>query len=155
MTKSDLPDELRVRAWMSPPEHTIDPDSFVDDAFRVMRRADVRHLLVTKGEELAGVVTDRDLRRPDWSDGEVLSARDMYRFGDELRVYDVMTSEVITVQLDDATAFAARLMVENKINCLPVLQGDKVVGIITSSDLLGALVREVDPELMEMREAMA
>lgn len=153
---SELPSEMTVKAWMNPPEHTISPDAYAEDAFKVMKRAGVRHLLVMRGEELVGVVTDRDLRRPDWSDGDVLSVREMYRLGEELRVYDVMTSDVTTTGPDDLTSQAAKVMVENKFNCLPVVDDDdEVVGIITSSDLLAALVHEVDPDFVAAREAEA
>ncbi len=69
----------------------------------------------------------------------------MYRLGDDLRVRDVMTEEVLTAKPQDPIAHAARVMVENKFNCLPVLREDKMVGILTSSDLLAALVYQVDP----------
>src|SRR5690606_38356298 len=101
-----------------------------------------------------GVVTDRDLRRPNWNGDDLLSVRDMYLLGDELRVFDVMSEDPITVTPDELTATAARIMVENKFDCLPVLDDrGAVVGILTSSDLLGALVYEVDPVALEAREA--
>jgi acetoin utilization protein AcuB len=136
---------------MSPAEHTVRPDAFADDAFAILKREHVRHLLVMRDGELVGVVSDRDLRRPDWG-GKVLSAREMYLLGDELRVYDVMTEDVVTVTPATATADAARMMVEGRFNCLPVVGDDgAVVGVITSSDLLAALVREVEPEAVAAR----
>jgi acetoin utilization protein AcuB len=155
MSKTDLPSELLVQAWMSPPEHVVGPDALVDDALVVMRSAGVRHLLVMKEDELLGVVTDRDLRRPNWKNGDVMSIKDMYRIGEQLRVRNVMTKKVIAVKPKDTTAYAAQLMVENKFNCLPVKKGSEVVGIITSSDLLAALVHEVDPTYAEAREEEA
>jgi acetoin utilization protein AcuB len=155
MSKTDLPNELSVRAWMSAPEHVIDPDATVDDALKVMRRAAVRHLLVMSDDELVGIVTDRDLRRPNWKNGDVMSIAAMYQVGERLRVRNVMTKHVISVKPRDSTADAARLMVENKFNCLPVMRGGEVVGIITSSDLLAALVHDVDPDYTEVREGEA
>lgn len=146
MVDPDLPDAGLVQAWMNPPEHTVAPDDRADEAFAHMKRAGVRHLLVMKDEELCGVVTDRDLRRPDWHDGKTISIRDMYLIGKDLRVRDVMTREVLTSEMDDSIVHAARMMVENKINCLPVMRDERVVGILTSSDLLAALVYSHDPE---------
>lgn len=144
MNKTD-PKDQTVRAWMNAPDYHVSPSTPLDDAFGTMRREDVRHLLVMDGDQLLGVVTDRDLRRPE-TGGKLWSFQDMYFIGDGLRVSDVMTREVISVSGDDSTAYAARVMVTNKINCLPVLQGQSVVGILTSSDLLAALVHTVDPD---------
>ncbi len=156
MSQADLPNELMVGAWMNEPEHWVEPTATVDDAFARMRRANVRHLLVLKGgEELVGVVTDRDLRRPDWADGDVMSVKEMYKLGEKLRVADVMTEDPITVEPSQLTSEAAKLMVDNKFNCLPVINEEKVVGILTSSDLLAALVHEVDPDFRAAREMEA
>lgn len=153
MSQVELPNEMVVGAWMNEPEHWVEPSATVDDAFARMRRANVRHLLVLKGgEELVGVVTDRDLRRPDWADGDVMSVKEMYKLGEKLKVQDVMTEEPITVTPRQLTSDAAKLMVENKFNCLPVVEDDKVLGILTSSDLLAALVHEVDPDFVAARE---
>lgn len=151
MAFDELPSEFLVGSWMSPPEHTVRPDAFAEDAFTILKRERIRHLLVmNEAGELLGVVTDRDLRRPDWG-GRVLSMRDMYLLSDELRVYDMMTEEVVTVTPDTPTADAARMMVEGKFDCLPVVADGEVVGIITSSDLLAALVHEVEPDAVSAR----
>ena len=152
---TELPSELTVSAWMNNPEHWVVPEAYVEEAFAIMRRAGIRHLLVMKNDELLGVVTDRDLRRPNGVGEELVSVREMYLFGDNLRVADVMTEEPVTIGPDTLTAEAARVMVENKFDCLPVLKGEKVVGIITSSDLLAALVYEVDPDFVAARELEA
>jgi acetoin utilization protein AcuB len=147
-----LPNETRVGAWMNPPDYTIGPDALVEEAFSVMQRANIRHLLVVESDDLVGVVTDRDLRRPPSEEADVANVSELYRLGDELKVRDVMTEDVLTADPNDHTAGAARIMVENKINCLPVVAEQKVVGILTSTDLLAALVHEVDPEAIAARE---
>ena len=155
MSQNELPSELLVAAWMNEPEHTVEPDTPLEEAFALMQRENVRHLLVIRGgEDLLGVVTDRDLRRPS-NDGNVMSVSELYRMGEDLTVADVMTEDPTTVGPHDLTAHAAKLMVDNKFNCLPVMRGSRVVGIITSSDLLAALVHEVDPEFVAAREAEA
>jgi acetoin utilization protein AcuB len=150
MSEQELPNELSVKAWMNAPDHTIGPDAMAEEAFAIMQRADIRHLLVMKDEELLGVVTDRDLRRPKSEGGEVMSVSELYRLGEDLTVEEIMTSPPFTASPDDSTAQAARVMVENKFNCLPVLNGDKVVGILTSSDLLAALVYSSDPDFADL-----
>jgi len=152
MSSDDLPNENRVGAWMNPPDYTIGSHELVDEAFKLMQRQNIRHLLVVDNDELVGVVTDRDLRHQELEADEITSVSEIYRVGQKLKVEDVMTDQVITATADDLTADAARIMVENKINCLPVVDDDKVIGILTSSDLLAALVHEVDPDFVAARE---
>jgi acetoin utilization protein AcuB len=151
--KEDLPSEMLVKAWMNPPEYSVKSNTLVDEAFATMKRERIRHLLVVDEDELVGVVTDRDLRRPDAPDGNVMSVQDMYLLGRDMKVADVMSTAVQTAGPDDLTAHAAKLMVENKINCLPVVRDGEVVGILTSDDLLAALVYSVDPEFVAARDA--
>ncbi|MCC6523565.1 MAG: CBS domain-containing protein [Polyangiaceae bacterium] len=153
---AELPNELLVAAWMNQPDHQVAPTTTLEDAFAVMQRENVRHLLVVDGGDLVGIVSDRDLRRQETprrkSSKEPWTLHDLYLFGDELAVRDVMTEDVVTVSPDDPTSTAARVMVENKINCLPVVLGGDLVGILTSSDLLAALVYSSDPDEREARE---
>ena len=152
--KHDLPDEARVAAWMNPPEFSIRPDAPVDGALAILKREHIRHLLVLDADDaLVGVVTDRDLRRPDVGAGELLSIKDMYLLGADMKVRDVMTDDVVTVAPDTSTAEAATLMTERKIDCLPVVREHEVVGILTSTDLLRALVHQMDPVAIEARDA--
>ncbi|MEM1029137.1 MAG: CBS domain-containing protein [Myxococcota bacterium] len=142
---------IKVKMWMNPPEHTVDRGTTVEEAFAVMAREGIRHLLVVdESEELVGVVTDRDLRRPT-IDGEVMTVEAMYKVGEALKVRDVMTASPMTVGPETHAAEAARMMVENKFNCLPVVDRDGgLVGITTSVDLLSALVHETDPLAAEL-----
>lgn len=149
---NDLPSEMFVKAWMSTPDYTVAPSTSIDEAFATMKRERIRHLLVVERGELLGVVTDRDLRRPDGGDGKVMSVLDLYLLGTKMKVADVMTSKVVTAGPDDATAHAAKLMVDNKISCLPILRDAEIVGILTSDDLLAALVYAVDPDFVAARE---
>lgn len=135
-----LPDNHYVRAWMSPPEHQVGVDTKLEDAFETMLREQVRHLLVIEQGELCGVVSDRDLRRPRGQAGRPMSARELFLLASELRVGDVMSERPITIGPDDTVSYAAEMMVENKVSCLPVLDAGRVRGILTSDDLLAALV---------------
>lgn len=145
-------DTMQVKAWMNPPEHTVGPQTPLEEAFGLMAKEGIRHLLVLDDDnELVGVVTDRDLRRPS-VDGEVMTIEKMYKVGDALKVSDVMTEGPMTVDPDTHTTEAARIMVENKFNCLPVVADGDLVGITTSSDLLSALVHNADPMAAELED---
>jgi acetoin utilization protein AcuB len=136
---------LKVKAWMSPPTYKVTPDTLVDDAFRLMRDRQIRHLLVMEAGALAGVVTDRDLRHPG-RPGRPFTVSELYLVGRNLTVLGLMSTQVVTVDEDDSTAFASRLMIHHQIGCLPVMRNGEVVGIVTSTDLMRALAYAVDPE---------
>jgi acetoin utilization protein AcuB len=137
--------QLEVKAWMSAVPLSVTPDTRVDDAFRLMRSKQVRHLLVEENGTLVGVVTDRDLRHPG-RPGTPFTLNDLYLVGRELTVLSVMSTQLVTVDEEDNTAYASRLMIHNQIGCLPVMREGVCVGILTSTDLLRALTYAVDPE---------
>lgn len=116
-----------------------------------MRSHRVRHLLVVDRERLVGVISDRDLGQPGgklWAPGAEES------IGREQRVGDAMSADPITVDDEDSTSHAARLMIDRGIGCLPVMRDRVCVGVLTRTDLLKALAYAADPDatwLFEMR----
>lgn len=131
---------MRVKEWMSPSPTTADPKVSVSEARELMRRKVIRHLLVTDGERLAGIVTDRDIRLNLPSPATSLSVWEINYLLAKLTVGDVMTKAVITVEPERPIEEAARLMLEHRIGALPVVDGGLLVGILTETDLLRAFV---------------
>jgi acetoin utilization protein AcuB len=119
---------------MRTPAVVIPPDTTLQDAYRTMQEKGIRHLPVVETGELVGVVTDRDLRL-------ATSALAPSPFPPGCRVSEVMARKVQTTDPLDPVEDAARVMRERKIGCLPVLEGNTVIGIITGIDLLDALIR--------------
>lgn len=133
-----------VGQWMTQNPETISPDTSVRSAFFKMRLEGYRHLLVEEDGQLAGIVSDRDLRRPDISD-EPDGWNDFYNLDDDYEVRFVMTREVKTVSTQDTLEKAVKLMTEHKFNALPVLdKTGKVIGILSSHDLLHAFQKALD-----------
>jgi acetoin utilization protein AcuB len=97
-----------------------------------------RHLLVVEGERLVGIVTDRDIRLNLPSPATSLSVWELNYLLARLTVRDVMSRSVITIGADRHAAEAARIMVDHKIGALPVLDGERLVGIVTETDFLRA-----------------
>lgn len=124
---------MRVSRVMTSPVSTIDPATELVVARELMAANQFRHLVVSQGGKLLGVISDRDVHR----------SRPKL-FDDVWRVRDVMTTDVITVARDASIAEAARTMREHRIHSLLVLQGEELVGIVTASDLLEVL--EFAPE---------
>lgn len=134
---------MRVRDVMSVPAAAVASDDSLHVADGTMSLGGVRHLVVLSGGELAGVVSERDiLRAPGMLapvDGLAVDARAALKV---LRVGDVMSSPAITVRGDTPVAEAAALLVDNRVGCLPVLEEGRLVGIVTTSDLLRSVARD-------------
>ena len=131
---------MRVREWMSPSPTTVGPETSVSEARELMRRKVIRHLLVTEGERLAGIITDRDIRLNLPSPATSLSVWEVNYLLAKLTVGDVMAKAVITVEPERPIEDAARLILEHRIGALPVVEDDRLVGILTETDLLRAFV---------------
>jgi len=138
---------MRVAQWMKKDPITISPETGVWEAARLLRQYRIRHLPVVKRGKLVGIVTDRDVKRVLPSPATSLSVYEVSYLLDRLEVKEVMTKEVITVGPLVPIEEAAKIMHDRKIGCLPVLEGEALVGIITETDLLAALV-----EVMGVRE---
>jgi len=124
---------MDVREAMTAPAVTVSLRQTIGEAAAIMRRGRFRHLPVVQSGALAGVISERDLHTGDGTLSEDEHRRRPLRA--------VMTADVITIAAHDPIEQAARLMLENKVGCLPVMEQDAVVGIITESDIFRAFVR--------------
>ncbi|HEY7519860.1 MAG TPA: CBS domain-containing protein [Methylomirabilota bacterium] len=129
---------MRVRDLMTKSPLTVPLEMPVVDARRMMLEHRIRHLLVTDGPRLAGIVTDRDIRLNLPSPATSLSVWEINYLLARMTVDSVMTKTVITVDPERDAQNAARLMLDHKIGALPVLEGGTLVGIMTESDVLRA-----------------
>jgi acetoin utilization protein AcuB len=136
---------MRVRELMTGALITARPDMPVLDARHLMVEKRIRHLLVTsEGGELLGIVTDRDIRLNLPSQATSLSVWEMNYLLTRLTVGKVMTESVITVGPDREARDAAQLLLDHRIGALPVVDGGRLIGIVTETDLLRAFVRSAD-----------
>ncbi|HSF05258.1 MAG TPA: CBS domain-containing protein [Methylomirabilota bacterium] len=130
---------IRVRDRMSRGVATIHSDALVRGAAEMMRTRRIRHLPVVNREgRLVGIVTDRDLRQVIFDPSIQGQAGAVADTLGRLTVREVMTWGVVTARPDTTIGEAARRMHEKKIGALPVVEGDRVVGIVTESDILKA-----------------
>ncbi len=131
---------MKIKEWITTEIITISPEASVKEAFGLMKSMGIRHLPVVKEGILKGIVTDRDLRRPKISD--VFKTWDeLYRIDDNIQVEDVMITPVITLGQDATIQEAAKLMVQNRIGAIPIVDAKKkLAGIIVESDILRAFV---------------
>ncbi len=117
--------------------HGVRPDDMVLDALKLMATQDIGAVLVTEGEALVGIFTERQYAREVFLKG---------RASPDTRIRDVMVADVIFVSPDDSAEDCMALMSEYRIRHLPVLRDGKLVGIISIGDLMKSIIgdREFD-----------
>jgi acetoin utilization protein AcuB len=127
---------MLVRERMSRSPVTIHIDTPITEALKVMRNNNVRRLPVLDDEgRLVGIVSEKDLLYASPSPATSLSIYEMHYMLSQLKVTELMTVDVITVSPETPLEEAARIMADNKIGGLPVIQDDRLVGIITETDI--------------------
>lgn len=147
---------MRVKEIMSRPVVTIEPGDSCQEALRRMHRARVRHLPVIEDTgELVGVVTDRDLRHYLFTPAAYrnLGTTSADTLLGAASVREIMSAPVIFVRADEDLAEAAQRMLKDKVGSLPVVDGRRVVGMLTETDLLRQLSRvdaSSSPEVAEI-----
>jgi len=122
---------------------TIGPDSSFYEVRALIHDKGIRHLpVVDKNNQLLGIVTDGDIREAAPSDATLLSVQELHYLLGKLKVSSFMTpkEKLITITPDTLIEEAVQLMHDNKIGCLPVLEGGKLYGIFTETDALAHLV---------------
>jgi CBS domain-containing protein len=127
-----------VREMMTPAPITVDPETLILDARQRMTDRRIRHLLVTEGARVVGIITDRDIRLNLPSPATSLSVWEINYLLARLTVGEVMTRSVIVIDSARPVAEAARIMVEHKIGALPVVDDERLIGIVTESDFVRA-----------------
>jgi CBS domain-containing protein len=133
---------MTIRELMTGGVITVHPETPVLEARDLMTRERIRHLLVTEPNgALGGIVTDRDIRLNLPSRATSLSVWEINHLLTKLTVGEVMTRSVITIGPDRPARDGARIMLDHKIGALPVVEGGRLVGIITETDLVRAFVR--------------
>jgi len=122
---------------------TILPDASFYEARAIIRDKGIRHLpVVDKNHHLVGLVTDQDIREAAPSDATSLSVHELHYLLGKLKVSAFMTpkAKLISITPDTIIEKAVQLMHDHKIGCLPILDGEKLLGIITETDILDLFV---------------
>jgi CBS domain-containing protein len=151
---------MLVRDVMNPEPVACQASDAVGEAVKLLKRNDISGMPVLEGEKLVGVVSESDLLKMLSAEDEgglwlpspleilEVPIRDLIRWerlaagAEEIgqtRVSEVMTKKVHTVGPEDAIEQAASVMVRHRINRLPVLEGDRLVGIVTRGDIIAGL----------------
>jgi acetoin utilization protein AcuB len=129
-----------VRSRMTSNPYIISPDATIAEALEIMRKNNIRRLPVVKNKRLVGIVTEREMQEVSPSKATTLSVFELNYLLSKTKVSQVMTKNVITVSPDSLLEEAAVLLRDNRVGALPVIQDDKVVGIITETNIFDAFI---------------
>jgi CBS domain-containing protein len=129
---------MRVRDLMSSEVATVRRNDKLAIADDLMNLGRIRHtpVLDDSSDEVVGILSQRDLFRGALARAIGYGGHAQQKLMNLLAVKDVMTGDPVTTTPDTPLADAARVMLERKIGCLPVLEGGKLVGILTESDFV-------------------
>jgi len=141
---------MYVKDQMTAPVFTLTPDTPFLDALKLMRERKIRRIPIVDAQgKLLGIVSERDLLHAEPSPATSLSVWEMNYLLWKLKLGDVMTRSVITVTPLTKLQDAAALMIKHKIGGLPVVDTEeRVVGVITETDIFKAFVMLLDTEQM-------
>jgi CBS domain-containing protein len=110
---------------------SLPPDATVFDAIAMMAEKHVGALLVMSGGRLQGIISERDYARKVFLQG---------RSSKDTLVREIMTADVVTVRLDDTVDECMRVMTKHRVRHLPVVDGDKVAGVISIGDMVACII---------------
>lgn len=125
---------MRLKEIMQKKVVTLGPDATIREAAKKMKDYRIGYLLITNGEQIKGCLTDRDLVL--W----LASGKDP----DSSKIDSVMQTSVVTAPQETDVFDASKLMAKKKIRRLPVVEGNKLIGLVSVSDIASVLEEEVD-----------
>ena len=140
---------MLVKDRMTANPVSVTPGTVVSEALSTMRQNNVRRMpVLDRKGRLVGIISEKDLLYASPSPATSLNVYEIGYLLSKLKIKEIMSKDVITVTEDAPLEEAARIMVDNHVSGLPVMQGDNVVGIITETDIFKTLL-----EMMGARDA--
>jgi CBS domain-containing protein len=138
---------MKVRDWMTREVASVRRNDKLAIADDVMRLGRIRHtpVLEDHSDDLVGIVSQRDLFRGALAGALGYGQHAQQKVMSMLVIKDIMATDPVTTTPDTPLADAARLMIERKIGCLPVVEDGRLVGILTESDFLRFAVEHAGP----------
>jgi acetoin utilization protein AcuB len=134
------PEDQRIEEWMTSKPITISSSKTLPDAYWLMIENDIQRLLVVDDSQLVGVITMEDLRGFFQDEIIAINPLKVNVIFSQMPVAQLMSKDPVTISPDENVVDAAHAMLEYKISTLPVVENEKVVGIITESDLFRVLL---------------
>jgi len=129
-----------VSDWMATKVMSLAPDNTAADALSLMKEKRIHHLPIVTLDKLVGILSDRDLREFIPAKSSTLDVYAVHYLPAKTKLKEIMKTELITTTSDTPLENAAMVMLDRDIGCLPVVDGGKLIGIITDKDIFSALV---------------
>ena len=130
---------MRVKDRMRRSLVSVAQSDTLDHALTTLKRFNIRHLPVVKGDRVVGIVSDRDVKKAAPSPFDYPTAEEFRAFTSAVAIKEIMTKEVVTVAPLTPIEEAASLMSQKRIGALPVVQEGRLVGMLTETDVLGVI----------------
>ena len=137
---------MKAKEWMTLDPKTIDENDFVKTAVMLILENRIRHLPVVRGESLVGIVSDRDLKRAMPSVVAGATAEEYQAFMEETSIEQLMTASPITCAPDTDLVDLVREFCQHKVGAIPVVEGERVVGIVTQTDMMQAFLAALESQ---------
>ncbi|MEE9459805.1 MAG: CBS domain-containing protein [Candidatus Bathyarchaeia archaeon] len=125
---------------MSKNVKTVRPNSTINEVVRKMNKFEIGSIIVTDGEKPVGIITERDILR------RVL---EVTMASEAMKAKEIMSSPILTIESQATTEEAATLMNSKRIKKIPVLEDGKLIGIVTSTDIVRS-----EPKMVETLSSM-
>jgi len=128
---------MLIKDWMAKDVLTVDENTSLMRATRVMKENNIRKLPVVSHGKLVGIISDRDVKDASPSKTTSLDIHELYYLLSEMKVKDVMTNDPIIMHGTDSLEKAALIMLDNKISGIPVLDdAGQIIGLLSETDVL-------------------
>lgn len=132
---------MLVKNWMSKNVITIDAEDSMQHAIKLLKEHKINLLPVMKKGKLAGVITDRDLKKSSPSEATTLDIHELLYLLSKIKVKDIMSKKVYTVPADYTVEETAEILLEKRISGVPVVDGKgNLAGVITKNDIFRLLI---------------
>jgi CBS domain-containing protein len=144
LTKTDLIKALKnstakVKDWMSKPVITLGVGSNILQARNVMLRNKIKRIPIVLGNKLVGIVTEKDIAKALGLFRKLSEGKHWNEKMKKILVEQIMSKDLITVSPEETLGKVVEIMLDNKISGLPIVENEKLVGIITKTDLIKAV----------------
>lgn len=119
---------------------TVNQTHSLRDVHNLLKEKGIHHVPVVSGDKVIGMISKTDLERVTFVnnyEGESVSTQ-MY---DALKIEQVMTKQVTTIEKENTVLDAAKILAKNEFHALPVVDGDSIVGIVTTKDMMDYLIK--------------
>jgi len=132
---------MLIKDWMTKDVLTVDENTSLMRATRLMKENNIRRLPVVSHGKLMGIITDRDVKDASPSKTTTLDIHELYYLLSEMKVKDVMTPSPLTLQGTDSLEKAAMIMLHSKISGMPVVdQSGYLIGLLSETDVLRGFI---------------